>query len=271
MKFVTFEGVEGDPNVEGLTLGQWHFKRGIGIPIPDSSLQMHPHHQAGRYVLSIREAVVSDIEPSAIEYTDALAEGDITALIPNYRALDLTRQAVESFKAVYPKVPLVVVDDGSADASTVYIRTLPDLYANTRVVVLDRNVGHGAALHMGIGLVRTKRVWTMDSDVVIRRPGFLELMESRMIEADLYAIGMMYWRDYSHHNYYVTCVAALYDMERYRTLPPFMHDGDPMQANMDAAHQRGYKVEEFPVLRWMDHLECGTRKRYGYRWDMTGE
>jgi len=90
---------------------------------------------------------------------------------------------------------------------------------------------------------------------------------------DLYAIGTMYWRDYEHGNSYLTCVAALYDRKVYFVLPPFVHDGDPMQQNMDMAAKYYLRVECFPITDYVTHDEAGTRSRLdpaGRAWDFTG-
>jgi len=47
---------------------------------------------------------------------------DITVLIVNVRALELTRGCVESLLAHYPDVRLLLIDNGSADQSTEYLR-----------------------------------------------------------------------------------------------------------------------------------------------------
>jgi len=50
---------------------------------------------------------------------------DVTAIIPNYRTRDLIQIAVESLLKFYPTLPMIVIDNGSQDASTEYIRLLP--------------------------------------------------------------------------------------------------------------------------------------------------
>jgi len=267
VRAVTFLGVEDNDHVpsiefQGLTLFQ-----GETICLPDEEAHSHPF-QAGVWRIEVREATVSDVVPNTVQYDARRAEMDVTCIIPHYKTWDLTRQAVESFRAAYPAVPVIVVDDGSRDESSEQVRRLGELERGVQALILDRNIGQGAALHRAILEARSRRVFTMDSDVVVQRRGFIEMMESRMIEQGLYAIGMMYWRDWAHGNLYVTCVAAMYDRDVYLTLPPFVHEGDPMQRNMDGAKARGLTVEEFPILRWVKHLECGTRRHFGYRWDM---
>lgn len=218
-------------------------------------------------------SIVTDYE-EAPEYSDHLYTGNITAVIPHYKTAHLTLQAVESLKAAYPALALIVIDDGSRDDSSEFVRSLPEHFSATRGLVLGRNIGHGAALHRAILEVETPLVLTLDSDIIVHRPGFLELMETRLREESLYAVGMMYWRDYCHGLMYLTSVFALYDLAVYHSLPPFEHHGDPMLKNMQKASQLGYKVECFPVYDYVSHLEAGTRRAVSpqdpERWDFTG-
>jgi len=272
MKTVTFLYKYGHPDVDVVPVGHREYRRFEPVTIRDDEY-MTWIKSAWGYRFDVSESLVTDVIPSEIEYSPALAEGDITAIIPQFKTPVLTYRAVNSFKTFYPDVPLIVVDDGSQDASTALVRGLPECYPATSVIILPKNVGHGAALHEGIKRAMTRRVFTMDSDVTVHRGGFLELMESRMIEADLYAIGMMYWRDYQHENVYLTYVASLYDREVYFTLPPFVHDGDPMQQNMDMAAVYYLRVECFPITDYVTHDEAGTRSRLdpaGRAWDFTG-
>jgi glycosyltransferase involved in cell wall biosynthesis len=245
---------------------------GERIIVPDDDCYMTPHYQSGRYSLEIHEATVEDVQQAdfdQIAYRVDGAEMSITAVIPQYKTGLMIEDAVLSLLGFYPDLPVIVVDDGSNDDSTEVVKRLAEKHDNVQALILERNRGHGAALHAGLLLVQTRRVFTMDSDVFVRRGAFLEQMENRMVDADLYAIGWVYWRDYSHHNVYVSSIASLYDMERYRQLPPFHHHGDPMQQNLDAAQARGWKVEAFPMTAFLVHEECGTRRHFEYRWDLT--
>ena len=49
---------------------------------------------------------------------------DLTALVVNFRTLDETRTCLETLRAAYPTLSVVVVDNGSGDASTTFLREL---------------------------------------------------------------------------------------------------------------------------------------------------
>lgn len=272
MKRVTFLYEVGNLSTDRVEIEGCVFPRFEPVIIPDG-VYKSAVAMAWRYKFEVCEALVTD-GGDVPEYSDHLYTGNITAVIPHYKTTHLTWQAVASLKAAYPDLALIVVDDGSKDRSTGLVRSLPSRFSNTHVMILKENIGHGAVLDAGMSRVKTDLVLTLDTDIIVHRPGFLELMETRLREQELYAIGMLYKRDLSHSLHYLTCVFALYDLEVYRTLPPFEHSGDPMLVNMEKAHKRGLKVECFPVYDYVTHLEAGTR---GFvspnnpgRWDFTG-
>ncbi len=272
MRAVTFLGQESVPGTD--VFRHWFddpgeavlFNRGERVLISDKRFARHPLFPYTRYKFDVREAILSDYPDNAREYSADGYTGDITIVIPNYKNLEAVREAVQSVRRFYPDLSMIVVDDGSADASTGYIESL-NREPNTRALLLDINIGHGAALHKAIQLVETPLFFTMDTDIIVRQGGFLERMETRLREANLYGVGIIYKRD--QRSQYLTCVASLYSKACYDELPPFEHHGDPMAKNMAAALAEGYRVECFPIFDYLSHEEAGTRKDYGDRWDLT--
>ena len=202
---------------------------------------------------------------------------DITVIVVNYKTEDLTRQCVETFRAHYPTTPLVVVDNGSDDDSTLYVRTLTD--DHTTISLNSDNLGHGPAMHQEILTLDTPYFFTLDSDCVTRRGGFLELMLERFkLNSNLYAIG---WLRYVHPDSgvaarrrnphlipYVHPSAALHDRLKYLTLPPFYHRGAPCVDNMrEATVTKGYDLESFPIAKYIKHLVAGTRRMWRGDWN----
>src|SRR5438876_11166997 len=95
---------------------------------------------------------------------DRAGVDQVTAVIVNYKTLDLTRRAVETFRGRYPDLSLLLIDNGSADASTEYLLRLGERHGNIRTFVNERNRYHGPALDQGIRLACTPYVFTLDSD-----------------------------------------------------------------------------------------------------------
>ncbi len=60
---------------------------------------------------------------------------------------------------------LILVDDGSRDATRKRVREAVEHYANVRLVALDRNQGQSAALVAGVRAARMSHVATLDGDL----------------------------------------------------------------------------------------------------------
>lgn len=199
---------------------------------------------------------------------------DITAIVVNYKTVNLVKKAVKSFRRYYPTIPLILIDNNSQDGSTDWAGRQRGKH--TQVLINNHNIGHGPALHQGIMQAKTRYVFTFDSDVVFNRGGFLEKMQ----EQKIYAIG---WLRFVNHNGvssksknavwlcpYIHPYAALYDRKIYLTLAPFNHKGAPCVANMHDAKKKEIQVASFPIENYVTHLVAGTRRMYKGHWDGTG-
>jgi GT2 family glycosyltransferase len=198
---------------------------------------------------------------------------DITVLTVNYRTADLTKRCVTSFLAQYPEVKFMLVDNGSGDDSTTYIRDASVQYPNVSSILNQENLFHGPALDQGIRASKTRFVFTLDSDCDVMHGGFLEAMLQTFEEASLYATGMLLLVDHFGFTLppggekgirYIHPSAMLLDREKYLQLVPFAHHGSPCLANMRQAIKAGFTVSDFPVTEFINHEWRGTAGRYGY-------
>ncbi len=198
---------------------------------------------------------------------------DVTAVTVNYRTADLTRRCVSSFLAQYPEVKLILVDNGSGDESTEYIRETAAQQPNVSAIFNLANLFHGPALDQGVRASQTRFVLTLDSDCEITRGGFLELMLGPFKDPSLYAAGRLMLVDRfgfalpaasQGGNRYIHPSSMLLDQEKYATLLPFEHHGAPCLANMRAAARAGFTFSDFPVADYINHDWRGTAGKYGY-------
>ncbi|MBD3251037.1 glycosyltransferase [Candidatus Uhrbacteria bacterium] len=206
-------------------------------------------------------------------------ELNVTAIIINYRTPHLIKSAVNTLRKAYPKLALIVTDNGSGDASTEYIKRL-----NCRTILNAQNLGHGRAIHQAMQSVTTKYAFLMDSDCKVRRGGFLEAMLKEI--PGYYAIGWKRWVDRitgvprewhaasppsDKFVAYVHPAASLYNADIYHELPPAFHHGAPMLQNMVGAAAQEHKVKSFPIFDYIDHLVAGTRRMYNGHWEGKGQ
>jgi len=198
---------------------------------------------------------------------------DITALVVNYRTLDLTRVCVASFREHYPEVNLLLLDNYSNDPSSEYIRQLGENNTNITTILNPHNRFHGPALDQGIRACKTRLVLLLDSDTEVNHGGFLEQMAELFRDPNLYAAGKVIWLDWFGYEVegpgrlrfqYVRPCCLLVDREKYLKLKPFIHHGSPGIKNMKHAQRLGYSFFDFPIYDYIHHKGRGTCSRYGY-------
>lgn len=206
---------------------------------------------------------------------------NVTFIIVNFKTAKLTRLAVSSLLTKY-KVSVILIDNGSQDKSSGTVKRLGDRKC-VRAILNKQNKGHGPALHQAIQLINTEFFFAMDSDCEVRKGGFLERMLKQMAaNPNLYALGWRRWVDRGtgvplewHTNHtpkkrfvaYAHPAASLYRTAFYRELSPFIHHGAPTLHNMIGAEKHGFDVAGFPIFDYIKHLEAGTRRMYGGRWN----
>jgi glycosyltransferase involved in cell wall biosynthesis len=204
---------------------------------------------------------------------------DVTVLIVNYRTLAVTRHCVETLLERYPDVALLLIDNGSADPSTDYLRELAARLNNVEVILNQRNRYHGPALDQGLRHCTTPYVFTLDSDCEIRQGGFLEAMRALFEDPLLYAVGELRYKSRYGYTFgygegarrgrrkripYIHPWGMLLDRLKYLTLAPFIHHGSPCLPNMRDADARGYQFRDFPMWDFIEHFGRGTSSRHGY-------
>lgn len=194
----------------------------------------------------------------------------VAAAVVNFQTPDLLEAAVRSFKRFYPRVPLLILDNGSEDDSPALIDRLAAELPATEALLLDANIFHGPAMHRALAHLDAPYVYIFDSDTVTRRGGFLEPMHALFgDDPATYGVGQVVRAN--HRGFAdargVPVLASAYmllDRARYHTLPPFIHHGLPVLQNLTAAHEQRLALKSFPIETYVDHLGRGTAARYGY-------
>lgn len=196
----------------------------------------------------------------------------VSGVVVNYQTPELLDQAVRSFHDAYPAVQLLIVDNGSRNRSIAVIDALEEEYPETiHSLRLSANLYHGPAMDRALRRLETPYAYLFDSDTITRQPGFLEPMTGQLqAREENYGAGRVLTvnsRGYSSDDGIPILWAPymLIDRTIYRNLPPFEHHGVPVLRNMEAADERGYRLVEFPVEDYVDHLGRGTASKYGYR------
>ncbi len=199
------------------------------------------------------------------------------AVIVNYQTPDLLEGAVRSFNQHYPNVPTIVVDNGSQDNSREVITRLCDELESVSAEFRTDNAGHGPAMHDVIARNEYEFYFFLDSDTITHEGGFLEKMLAFYADPLVYGVGKVApfnRRGFHDEEEGVPMLIAAYMLIRssiYRTLPPFEHHGAPVARNFYEAGKKNYRMQDFDIDRFIDHLHQGTVSRFGYGLGLKGK
>ncbi|MGE3801535.1 MAG: glycosyltransferase family 2 protein [Candidatus Kapaibacterium sp.] len=198
-------------------------------------------------------------------------------VIVNYQTPDLLENAVRSFKEFYPEVQTIVVDNGSQDESREVIDRLCREYNALTAELRPDNAGHGPAMHHVIARQEYEFYFFLDSDTVTNKSGFLEEMLTHFSDELVYGVGKVVpfnRRGFHDEAEGVPMLIAAYMLIRssiYQQLPPFEHHGAPVAHNFHSAAKLGYRMKDYPIEKYIDHLHRGTVSRFGYGLGLKGK
>ena len=129
----------------------------------------------------IMSALALDKRPKLPERTDFPG---VTVLIAAYNEASSIEDTVRSLmRQDYPgRMQVVVINDGSADATAEIVRGLLPEFANLQLVDLKQNGGKAAALNAGLKLCETDYVMTVDADCWIWKQGIRNIVGRRLAD-----------------------------------------------------------------------------------------
>lgn len=122
----------------------------------------------------------------------------ITAIIPAYNEAARIPRVLEALRSVPALSEIIVVDDGSDDATQAVVQQARDRDARIRVCRHEKNLGKGQAIFSGWGCTQATILLLLDADLMGLESYHVELLMQPVIEgrADM-AIGQFrggYWR-----------------------------------------------------------------------------
>jgi glycosyltransferase involved in cell wall biosynthesis len=202
----------------------------------------------------------------------------VCAIIINFQTPDILRGAVESFRAFYPNVPVLIVDNGSRDTSPEVEREIRDRWPGvTTLLFLPKNIFHGPAMHRALQEVKHEYVLFIDSDTRTLMGGFIENMV-RIFDTSSQIYGVGRFQTVNRRGFKsvqgISILLPAYMMLRkslYEKFPSFCHHGMPVLKNFYTAQAQGYLLKEFPIENYIEHTWRGTASRYGYSLGVRGK
>lgn len=119
---------------------------------------------------------------------NATASPLVSVVIPAYNAAPVIQRAIESARGQdYPNIEIIVVDDGSTDATAHIVASITD--SRIQVTRLHRNAGQSAALNEGIRQSNGEYVAFLDADDEWL-PQKLSRQMAKLLSNDRYAFVM---------------------------------------------------------------------------------
>ena len=114
---------------------------------------------------------------------------DVTILIPHYQTLDAIRLCLRSIRRYTQPLPRVLVlDNGSRDASRQYLGSLAWIECVDTGVANDLVSAQAAALNLGVARVATPLFAVLHSDTYVHRAGWLAML-TRVLARGYAAVG----------------------------------------------------------------------------------
>jgi len=212
---------------------------------------------------------------------------DVTVLICQRKTRDLIQLCIASLLTHYPEVKILVVDGVDADVldeSTIYLRFMSKLYKNLEHWERIGRNSHGESMNEAIQQrITTPLFITMDSDIIIRRGGYIEgMMEQMRANPKMYATGSLMIQSirgeacsppeepadelrYAHPS------LSMFHTATYKTLKPFTDHGAPCAINMIDAHRKQLEVGSFPIANYVQHLCGASWQEVCTVWDDDGD
>jgi GT2 family glycosyltransferase len=187
----------------------------------------------------------------------------ITGIVVNYCTPEI-KTAVNSIKKFYPKLKIIVID-GSPQMSEGYTACDELRSINTKIIHVEKNIGHGHGLNHGITFAKTDYILIFDSDIEMIRLCLNDMLHELSVKK-CYGIGEIQITDENGFNKpqgikYLHPYFALISREKYKEFSKFLHHGAPLIKTMNEinAVNQGLLLN-FPVKNYVRHDYKGTRK-----------
>jgi len=192
-----------------------------------------------------------------------LVEGEqpeVTGLCVVYNTKESFEKAYDSIRFFHPTMFILIIDGSEKENSCYeYVKGLQSQY--TKVIQLERNIGHGRGMDMGLKQIETPYALIFDSDIEMLQSPVSKMIN--MMEEDTYGIGWIYnigmdgkdW-GYLHpvdepqipylHPYF-----QLINIKSYKEYHPYVHHGAPCYLAMIDIFEKGKSdkiLKKFPGL-----------------------
>lgn len=201
---------------------------------------------------------------------------DVTILTVHYHTPWLLKALYNSIRKYYT-LPVIVIDNSTNKKSLDAVKNWSSKVTNTRVIFTRKNIKHGPGLNLGIRNICTPLVCCIDTDVKIKKSGFIERLVGGM-KTWSYGAGMVTWvspkgvstdPDSKGAMRYLHPHFMLLNIKEYWKYRPAANHGAPMIFAMKDIIRRKHehKLVNIRGRSYYDHLWRGTVARR--RWSQS--
>jgi hypothetical protein len=184
--------------------------------------------------------------------SDSRSEGPVSIVTVSFNTVELTALLLWSlYRVLDDDVDVLVVENGSSDGSAELLAEAADA-GLCGLLTNDENIHHGPALNQAMRALVARetpprRVWILDSDVVISRGDALGGALDVAARHDAAIVGERHW-DQWHEVHRFELYSLLIDPAQvwHPEGPEFRDDGDPSFDLLEASHRAGQVAEDFP-------------------------
>lgn len=116
---------------------------------------------------------------------------DITILTVHYHTPWLLESLYNSIRKFY-KLPIIVVENSTDPKIIALVKLWSRKVKKVKIVYIRRNIRHGPGINLGIKHIKTPLVLCIDTDVRIKKIGYIEKLVNGM-QVNSYGAGMVTW------------------------------------------------------------------------------
>ncbi len=149
----------------------------IGTPAPQVRIPITPESVEN----ALRPWTEHQVLRTAVKRAASFNAGTPRAsiIVATYNKLPYTRLCIESLyrNTEQPSFELIVVDNGSEDNTTTYLKGLVEFLPNLRVILNSRNEGFARANNQGILKARGEYVVLLNNDTIVTRSWLSRLIQ----------------------------------------------------------------------------------------------
>jgi GT2 family glycosyltransferase len=157
---------------------------------PALSLRRPLSNRTIEFVLTTRSAP----RPAALDGTSTVGDRDrapsVSMVIVTYNNLAYSKLCLEALlsNTAWPRYEIIVVDNGSSDATASYLRELAARQGNVKVVLNDANHGFAAANNQGLEITTGEILVLLNNDTIVP-PRWLDSLVLHASRPDIGLVG----------------------------------------------------------------------------------